>query len=54
MWTGGAAHGVVLAAVIFFVLPPSYRGRASVLVDQIVDPVIPNDLDATKDFDWHG
>jgi len=54
VWTGGAAHGVVLATVIFIVLPPSYRGRASVFVDQIADPVILNNLDAAGDFDWHG
>jgi uncharacterized protein involved in exopolysaccharide biosynthesis len=47
VWTAGAAVGAVVAALIYLVAPQQYRAQATVLVDQHVEQVIPqerNDL----------
>jgi uncharacterized protein involved in exopolysaccharide biosynthesis len=43
VWVVGAAVGAVVAALIYVVVPPQYRAQATVLVDQNVEQVIPQE-----------
>jgi uncharacterized protein involved in exopolysaccharide biosynthesis len=43
VWVAGAIVGAGMAALIYFVAPPQYRAQATVLVDQNVEQVIPEE-----------
>ena len=43
VWVAGAAVGAVMAALVYVVAPPQYRAQATVLVDQNVEQVIPQE-----------
>jgi hypothetical protein len=43
IWFGGAVLGAALAAGAYLLFPPSYRAQATVLVDQNVEQVIPQE-----------
>jgi uncharacterized protein involved in exopolysaccharide biosynthesis len=43
VWIGGAVLGAVLASIVFLISPPPYRAQATVLVDQNVEQVIPQE-----------
>jgi uncharacterized protein involved in exopolysaccharide biosynthesis len=43
VWIGGAVLGAALASIVFLVSPPPYRAQATVLVDQNVEQVIPQE-----------
>ncbi len=43
VWVAGAVVGAVAAALVYVVAPPPYRAQATVLVDQNVEQVIPQE-----------
>ena len=43
VWIAGAIAGAVVAALIFMIAPPQFRAQATVLVDQNVEQVIPEE-----------
>jgi len=43
VWVAGAVVGAVVAALVYIVAPPRYRAQATVLVDQNVEQVIPEE-----------
>ncbi len=43
VWTGGAILGAAIASIIYLIAPPPYRAQATVLVDQNVEQVIPEE-----------
>lgn len=43
VWIAGAIVGAVVAALVYFVVPPQYRAQATVLVDQNVEQVLPKE-----------
>ncbi len=43
IWIGGAVLGAALAGIVFLISPPPYRAQATVLVDQNVEQVIPQE-----------
>src|SRR5512137_1923790 len=43
VWVGGAVFGAVVASIIYLIAPPPYRAQATVLVDQNVEQVIPQE-----------
>ena len=43
VWFGGALVGALLATALYFIVPPPYRAQATVLVDQNVEQVIPQE-----------
>ena len=43
VWVGGAVVGALIAGLAYLVLPPAYRAQATVLVDQNVEQVIPEE-----------
>jgi uncharacterized protein involved in exopolysaccharide biosynthesis len=43
VWVVGAIVGAVVAALVYVVAPPQYRAQATVLVDQNVEQVIPQE-----------
>jgi hypothetical protein len=43
VWVAGAVVGAVVAALIYAVVPPQFRARATVLVDQNAEQVLPPD-----------
>jgi capsular polysaccharide biosynthesis protein len=47
VWLGGAVLGAFFATILFFVAPPPYRARATVLIDFNVEQAIPQ---ATSDL----
>jgi uncharacterized protein involved in exopolysaccharide biosynthesis len=42
-WIAGAVIGAVVAGILYLVVPPQYRAQATVLVDQNVEQVIPQE-----------
>ena len=43
VWIGGAVVGAAIASVVYLMAPPPYRAQATVLVDQNVEQVIPQE-----------
>jgi hypothetical protein len=43
VWIGGAVLGGVIASLAYLLVPPPYRAQATVLVDQNVEQVIPQE-----------
>ena len=43
IWISGAVLGAAIAGIVFLISPPPYRAQATVLVDQNVEQVIPNE-----------
>jgi uncharacterized protein involved in exopolysaccharide biosynthesis len=43
VWIGGAVLGAAISGIVYLILPPSYRAQATVLVDQNVEQVIPQE-----------
>ena len=43
VWIGGAFLGAAIATIVYLLAPPSYRAQATVLVDQNVEQVIPQE-----------
>ena len=43
LWLIGAFVGALLAAAVYWIAPPPYRARATVLVDQHVEQAIPEE-----------
>ena len=43
VWVGGAFLGAAVATIVYLLAPPSYRAQATVLVDQNVEQVIPQE-----------
>jgi hypothetical protein len=50
VWVGGAILGAALATIVYLVAPPPYRARATVLVDQNVEQVIPEESTDLRKF----
>lgn len=44
-WVLGAVLGAVIGAAVYFVVPPLYRARATVLVDFNLEEALPQDTD---------
>jgi hypothetical protein len=43
VWIGGAVLGAAIASIVYLIAPPAYRAQATVLVDQNVEQVIPQE-----------
>lgn len=43
VWIGGAVLGAAIASIMYLIVPPPYRAQATVLVDQNVEQVIPQE-----------
>ena len=43
VWIGGAVVGAAIASIVYLMAPPPYRAQATVLVDQNVEQVIPQE-----------
>jgi len=43
VWIGGALVGAAIATIVYLLAPPPYRAQATVLVDQNVEQVIPQE-----------
>jgi uncharacterized protein involved in exopolysaccharide biosynthesis len=43
VWIGGAILGAAIASIVYLIAPPLYRAQATVLVDQNVEQVIPQE-----------
>jgi hypothetical protein len=52
VWIGGAVLGAAVASVLFLIVPPTYRAQATVLVDQHVEQVIPQEQTDLRKFDY--
>ena len=44
-WIFGALLGALIGAAVYFIAPPLYRARATVLVDFNLEEALPNDTD---------
>jgi capsular polysaccharide biosynthesis protein len=52
VWVIGAALGALAAGILYLVAPPQYRARATVLVDQNVELVIPDESTDLRKFNY--
>jgi hypothetical protein len=52
VWVGGAVLGAVIASIVYLIAPPPYRAQATVLVDQNVEQVIPQEQTDLRKFDY--
>ena len=52
IWIGGAVLGAVLASILFLLAPSPYRAQATVLVDQHVEQVIPQEQTDLQRFNY--
>jgi hypothetical protein len=52
VWIGGAVLGAAVASVLYLIVPPTYRAQATVLVDQHVEQVIPQEQTDLRKFDY--
>jgi len=52
VWVAGAVVGAVVAALIYNFAPPPYRAQATVLVDQNVEQVIPQERSDLRIFNY--
>ncbi len=52
VWIGGAVLGAAVASIIYLVVPPTYRAQATVLVDQHVEQVIPQEQTDLRKFNY--
>ena len=43
VWISGAVLGAAIASIVYLIAPPPYRAQATVLVDQNVEQVIPQE-----------
>jgi uncharacterized protein involved in exopolysaccharide biosynthesis len=43
VWFGGAVLGAAISTLVYLIAPPPYRAQATVLVDQNVEQVIPQE-----------
>lgn len=43
VWVSGAVLGAAIASIVYLIAPPPYRAQATVLVDQNVEQVIPQE-----------
>ena len=44
-WVLGAILGAAIGAAVYFVAPPAYRARATVVVDFNLEQALPDDTD---------
>ena len=52
VWVGGAVLGAAIASIVYLIAPPPYRAQATVLVDQNVEQVIPNEATDLRKFNY--
>lgn len=52
IWMVGAILGAAVASVLYLVVPPRYRAQATVLVDQHVEQVIPQEQSDLQRFNY--
>ena len=52
VWFGGALVSAIVATVVYFIAPPPYRAQATVLVDQNVEQVIPQEETDLRKFNY--
>jgi uncharacterized protein involved in exopolysaccharide biosynthesis len=52
VWVGGAVLGAVVAGIVYLIAPPPYRAQATVLVDQNVEQVIPEEETDLQKFNY--
>jgi hypothetical protein len=52
VWVGGAFLGALVASILYFVLPPAYRAQATVMVDQHVEQVIPEEQTDLRKYSY--
>ena len=52
VWAGGAVVGAVMASIVYLIAPPPYRAQATVLVDQNVEQVIPQEQTDLRKFNY--
>ena len=52
VWIGGAVLGAAIASIVYMISPPPYRAQATVLVDQNVEQVIPNEGTDLRKFNY--
>jgi len=52
IWVGGAILGAAIASMVYFIAPPPYRAQATVLVDQNVEQVIPQEETDLRKFNY--
>ncbi len=51
-WIAGAVLGAAVASIVYLVVPPHYRAQATVLVDQNVEQVIPQEQSDLQKFNY--
>ena len=52
VWIGGAILGAAIASIVYLIFPPQYRAQATVLVDQNVEQVIPQEQTDLRKFNY--
>ena len=52
VWIGGAVLGAAVASALYLIVPPAYRAQATVLVDQHVEQVIPQEQTDLRKFNY--
>jgi len=52
VWVGGAVLGAILAGLLYLIARPPYRAQATVLVDQHVEQVIPQEQTDLQKFNY--
>jgi hypothetical protein len=52
VWIGGAVLGAAIASIVYMLVPPTYRAQATVLVDQHVEQVIPQEQTDLRKFNY--
>ena len=52
VWIRGAVLGAAFASVLYLIVPPTYRAQATVLVDQHVEQVIPQEQTDLRKFNY--
>jgi uncharacterized protein involved in exopolysaccharide biosynthesis len=52
VWVGGAVLGAVVASIVYLIAPPPYHAQATVLVDQNVEQVIPDEATDLRKFEY--
>jgi capsular polysaccharide biosynthesis protein len=52
VWIVGAVLGAAVASALYLIVPPAYRAQATVLVDQHVEQVIPQEQTDLRKFNY--
>jgi capsular polysaccharide biosynthesis protein len=52
VWMAGAILGTAVASILYLVIPPRYRAQATVLVDQNVEQVVPQEQSDLQKFNY--